>query len=41
MGCPDRSCDGQEAHRTDKAFLKRAKQISTAHYRAEYGIPTA
>lgn len=41
MGCPDRSCECQEALRTDKAFLSEKRQNNAGVHRAEYGIPAA
>lgn len=41
MACPDRSCDGRQAHRTDNAFKSKTRQKAAVDYRAESGNPTA
>jgi hypothetical protein len=41
MACPDRSCDGRQAHRTDNAFKSKTSQKAAVDYRAESGNPTA
>jgi hypothetical protein len=41
MVCPDRSCEGRRANRTDNAVQKLDKAKLADEHRAEYGLPAA